>query len=273
MLASPRLFACAAALSAIAWNPTAGAENVTVSSVQRPVLELRQYTLHPGRRDTLIELFERELVESQEAVGMALVGQFRDLDNADRFVWMRAFEDMPSRAEALQQFYSGPVWQEHRSAANATMIDSDNVLLLRAATPTSNFARPREQRAARDAVGAGRGLVNAHIYYFEAGDEREFVSFFERELLPQLQDAGIDVCASFVTETSPNTFPRLPVRDEDFVFVWFATFQDDAERIERFRRLERSPRWRGLQQELQRRFKRPAESLRLEPTARSLLHG
>jgi hypothetical protein len=45
-----------------------------------PVLELRQYTLHPGKRDVLIELFDREFVESQEVLGMDLVGQFRDLD-------------------------------------------------------------------------------------------------------------------------------------------------------------------------------------------------
>jgi len=28
------------------------------------VLELRQYTLHPRRRDELIEIFEREFIES-----------------------------------------------------------------------------------------------------------------------------------------------------------------------------------------------------------------
>lgn len=31
-----------------------------------PIVELRQYTLHPGKRDTLIELFDREFVETQE---------------------------------------------------------------------------------------------------------------------------------------------------------------------------------------------------------------
>src|SRR5687767_14085568 len=60
-----------------------------------PVVELRQYTLHPGQRDVLIELFEREFVETQEAEGMRIVGQFRDLDNPDRFVWLRGFPDMP----------------------------------------------------------------------------------------------------------------------------------------------------------------------------------
>ena len=33
------------------------------------IAELRQYKLVPGKRDVLIELFEREFVETQEAVG------------------------------------------------------------------------------------------------------------------------------------------------------------------------------------------------------------
>ena len=95
------------------------------------IVELRQYTLRPGRRDELIDLFERKFVDSQEAAGMTLIGQFRDLDDPDRFVWLRGFPDMESRNRALEAFYFGPVWQAHRGAANATMIDSDDVLLLR----------------------------------------------------------------------------------------------------------------------------------------------
>ncbi|HEY9023420.1 MAG TPA: NIPSNAP family protein, partial [Burkholderiaceae bacterium] len=95
------------------------------------VLELRQYTLHPGRRDELITLFEREFVESQEDAGMRILGTFHDLDDPDRFVWIRGFPDMASRAESLAAFYGGPAWKAHRDAANATMVDSDNVFLLR----------------------------------------------------------------------------------------------------------------------------------------------
>ena len=65
-------------------------------------------------RDTLIHLFDREFVESQEALGMHIIGQFRDLDNPDRFVWLRGFPDMARRAEALQAFYGGPVWKAPR---------------------------------------------------------------------------------------------------------------------------------------------------------------
>src|ERR1700685_430705 len=94
------------------------------------VLELRQYTLHPGRRDALIALFEREFVEPQEGVGAHVIATFRDLDDPDRFVSLRRFADMAARVDALGAFYGGPAWQAHRSAANATMVDSDNVLLL-----------------------------------------------------------------------------------------------------------------------------------------------
>lgn len=94
------------------------------------MIELRQYTLHPGRRDELIELFERELVETQEATGMTIIGTFRDLDDRDRFVWLRGFRDMPTRKKALTAFYGGPVWAEHGPQANATMVDSTNARLL-----------------------------------------------------------------------------------------------------------------------------------------------
>ena len=62
------------------------------------VVELRRYTLHPGTRDTLIELFDREFVETQEVLGMQVLGTFRDLDDPDQFVWLRGFESMAVRA-------------------------------------------------------------------------------------------------------------------------------------------------------------------------------
>ncbi|MFB7148136.1 MULTISPECIES: NIPSNAP family protein [Streptomyces] len=77
------------------------------------VVELRQYTLRPGRRDDLIELFDRELIETQEETGMAVLGQFRDLDDPDRFVWLRGFPDMAARHDALTAFYGGTAWGRH----------------------------------------------------------------------------------------------------------------------------------------------------------------
>src|SRR5260370_40242156 len=103
------------------------------------IFEVGQYLLHPGQGETLIELLDRELVESQEAVGMWVVGQFRDVDRPDHFVWVRGFRDMTARPQALAEFYGGPVRKEHRDAANATMVDAEDALLLRPALPGSGI--------------------------------------------------------------------------------------------------------------------------------------
>src|SRR5213083_1914691 len=145
-----------------------------------PVIELRQYTLVPGKREKLIALFEQEFIESQESTGMIVVGQFRDLNNPDRFVWIRGFNDMTSRASQLHEFYGGPVWKKNREAANATMIDSDNVLLLHQATPTSGFSFGNKERPQAGANEARSELILATIYYLDAPLDAGFVEFFEK---------------------------------------------------------------------------------------------
>jgi hypothetical protein len=149
-----------------------------------PVVELRQYTLHPGKRDALIELFDREFIEPQEALGINVIGQFRDLDHPDRFVWLRGFRDMTSRAKALSDFYGGPVWKTHREAANATMIDSDNVLLLRPALQTSGFSLEDMKRPPVGSDEVPASLIVVTIYYFERSVPCDFINFFEGTLKP-----------------------------------------------------------------------------------------
>ncbi|MEU1282513.1 NIPSNAP family protein [Streptomyces sp. NPDC005805] len=165
------------------------------------IVELRQYTLRPGARDTLIELFEREFVAGQEAVGITLGGRFRDLDDPDRFVWLRAFPDMAHRRRALEAFYSGPVWLAHRDAANAAMTDSDDVLLLRG----PGFTPPPGAREVLATVCTPPGPAAA------------FDAYAARHLTP--------AHALHRTEPAENDFPRLPVRTGEDVRVWFGPSQ------------------------------------------------
>src|SRR5213595_3380322 len=237
-----------------------------------PIVELRQYTLHPGKRDVLIDLFEREFIETQEALGSKVIGQFRNVEDPDRFVWLRGFSDMTSRAKALQDFYGGPVWKAHREAANATIIDSDNVLLLHPATPTSGFSFGNKERPRAGANEARSELIVATIYYFDAPVDAGFVEFFEKTVKPAVIASGATVLAFLVTEHSENTFPALPVREGENVFVWFARFNDAAAYERHIVALTQSPRWRDeLSKELARRLKREPEILKLSPTTRSLL--
>lgn len=238
-----------------------------------PIVELRQYTLHPDRRNELIELFESEFVETQEAVGIQVIGQFYDLDDPDRFIWLRGFNDMSAREQSLNAFYGGPVWKAHRDAANATMIDSDNVLLLRLAHRTSGFSlngnRPSLGTRANQA-----GFVTATVYYFDVPIKPDFISYFENTIQPALMDADISTLAYLITEESPNTYPKLPVREGEHVFIWFAGFPNQDAYENETAVLVQSNLWENeISKYLKRRLKRKPELLKLSPTPRSRLTG
>jgi hypothetical protein len=241
------------------------------SGSEWPIVELRQYTLKPGGRDVLIPLFESEFVESQEAVGMRIVGTFRDLDRPDRFVWLRAFRDMASRATALTSFYSGPIWKAHGKAAATTMIDSSNVLLLREARPRSGFAVPGT-RPPKGATAEPHALIVANICSFKSQVDSAFVEFFDATAVTELKAAGIPVLATYVTESAPNDYPALPVR-ADHVLVWFTQFADRVDYERRIGVLRSSARWTSVEDALRRACTSAPEALRLQPTPRSLLGG
>jgi hypothetical protein len=182
------------------------------------ILELRQYTLRPGQRDVLIELFERELIEPQESAGAVVVGQFCDLERPDRFVWLRAFSSMAARKAALQAFYGGPVWEAYRHDANATMIDSDNVLLLR--TVGTESLLQLAPRAPRGSTALPRSIVVASIYTRAAAIDDRFLRLFETV------KASTRPIATFCTEYAENDFPALPVRTGEHVVVTLCRFED-----------------------------------------------
>ncbi len=244
-----------------------------MEALRCPVVELRQYTLHPRQRDVLIALFDREFVEPQEAVGMTVLGQFRDLDDPDRFVWLRGFEDMPRRAEALGSFYGGPVWRAHRDEANATMIDSDDVLLLRPASARGGFPAPVGTRPAPgEPAASSPSLILATIWYGHGPFDTAFVEFFERRGRPVLAETGGEPLAYLRSEHAPNTFPALPVRLNEEAFVWFTRFADEGHLDDHLDRLRRSERWREeVLPTLSERWAGPPQRLRLAPTERSVL--
>jgi len=251
------------ALTAMAAAPSALAQ----ATPAHGVLELRQYKIADGRRDEMIRLFEAQFVESQEALGMRLVGQFRDLDDPDRFTWLRSFPDMAAREQELNAFYSGPVWQAYRGEANPMLDDNDNVLLLKPATPTLAFAPPTRPR------GAGApGLVVATIHYLWKDPGEGFATFFAERMAPELAAAGLPVLAAYVPENAPNTFPRLPVRQNEKVFVWFTRADSAQAYAAARRRLLARALWRtGIGPALADYEERDAQVLRLAPTPRSAL--
>lgn len=198
-----------------------------------PVVELRRYTLHPGRLPDLLAVFEEHLVEPQEEAGMTVAGTFADEDAPDTFTWLRGFAGHQSRVRALTDFYSGPVWRRHAAAANATMVDSDDVLLLRptipAHPPATAVPRDRARSAApREGVLLGTlapldGQGDGHRDGEGDGEGRATA------LVPALEDVLGTRVAVWRTDPHPNDFPALPVRTERAV-TWLAVLPDPASR-------------------------------------------
>jgi hypothetical protein len=198
------------------------------------------------------------------------MGPFYDLEDPNRFVWLRGFPDMNERGAMLAAFYGGPVWQAYCDAANATMIDSDNVLLLR---PTHGRAGNSAVVNVLDVGPFGRdALVVANIHYVDRSAIESFAQFFERTMKPALTNTGARVIAVFETEAAKNTFTRLPVREGETVLVWLAVFRDAGHFEEHAAALRDSPDWRkDAPQDVLRQFARRAEVLKLAPTPRSQL--
>jgi hypothetical protein len=186
------------------------------------IVELRRYALRKGRRDELIDLFDREFVETQEELGMAVLGQFCDLDRPDQFVWLRGFPDMRSRRAGLTAFYTGPAWAKHGPAANATMLDSDNVLLLH-----EIVAVPVYDRGSADPAS----ILYATIWYWPGP-------------FPDPAECPPDTLAVLATEHAPNDFPQLPVREGEHALLWLTRSPlhvDLPEKVTRTERLRLSP--------------------------------
>jgi hypothetical protein len=227
------------------------------------VYELRNYVMRPGKRDVLIDLFEREFIESQEALGSHVVGTFRNLDEPDRFVWLRSFETMETRARALDGFYTGALWLNLRNEANATMIDSDDVLQLR---PLSGDAtRGSHQHPPLGASTPAQTVIVADTYFLADRSSEAFAAIYEREARPALRDPRLAPFATFVTEHAHNNYPRLPVRDKETVFVTLTYFDSVAAHEGARAQLAQ------ITETLAPHAIAPIHTMRLQPTARSLL--
>ena len=147
--------------------------------------------------------------------GLAGAGCAAALGELGYHVECFTFHDAPRRA--------------HSVAANATMVDVDNVLLLRPAEVGPAF---EVDPARRPPVGAPErdGALTAVIGSAEADLEA-----IEAVL-------GESVLARFVTEHARNDFPALPVREDVDVVVWLATGEHELPAgVERLR-LQPTPR-------------------------------
>lgn len=212
-------------------------EGVTATHQTIRVLELRNYVTRPGQRDRFISYFETNFVDSQNALGGYILGQFRVEGAEDNFFWMRGFNDMASRSRYLPAFYRGPFWKQHRDAANEMLLNNDNVYLL---NPLSLSGETAEAAVSSDEFGKKKGLVV--VDYFIANTRlKELIEFFRSTYLPFLKTSGTPEATAWVSELAENNFPALPVFQDKNLLVTITPYKDEAEYRRNLRRINAGP--------------------------------
>jgi hypothetical protein len=95
------------------------------------VVEVRIYTIHDGKRDEFVKLYDEVLLPAQREFGLDVLGQFVSTQDDVTFVWLRRFDSEEERRRKWDEFYGGDLWKtELGPRANPLMKDSSNVIVV-----------------------------------------------------------------------------------------------------------------------------------------------
>jgi hypothetical protein len=111
----------------------------------------------------------------------------------------------------------------------------------------------------------------ATIYHLRNATGSDFADFFQTRMRPIVEQTGAKILASFVTENHPNTFARLPVREDTNVLIWFSFFQNRAVWEQHASAFADLIRQKQVAEKLSSLIREQPEVLLLAPTPRSLL--
>ncbi len=93
------------------------------------IVEVRSYRIKPGRREEFIQFFETRSIPAQRSHGMKIQGPLIDLENPNKFVFLRSFPSLDERERMKNAFYEGELWKNELEAIAMPMIESYDVIL------------------------------------------------------------------------------------------------------------------------------------------------
>jgi len=93
------------------------------------IVEVRCYRIKPGRREEFIQFFETRAVPALRSHGMKILGPLLDLENPNKFVWLRSFPSLAERERMKDAFYGGELWKDELESIAMPMLESYDVIL------------------------------------------------------------------------------------------------------------------------------------------------
>jgi len=98
------------------------------------IVEVRSYRIKPGRRAEFIQFFENRSIPALRSHGMKVIGPFLDVENPNKFVWLRVFPSLEEREQMRDAFYEGELWKNELEAIAMPMLESYDVTLCEASS-------------------------------------------------------------------------------------------------------------------------------------------
>jgi NIPSNAP len=93
------------------------------------IVEVRSYRIKPGHRDEFIRFFETRAIPALRSHGMKVLGPLLDLENPNKFVWLRMFPSLDERDRMKTDFYEGDLWKNELESIAMPMLESYDVIL------------------------------------------------------------------------------------------------------------------------------------------------
>ncbi|HET6863124.1 MAG TPA: NIPSNAP family protein [Pyrinomonadaceae bacterium] len=93
------------------------------------IVEVRSYRIKPGKRAEFIKFFQTKAVPALRSHGMKIQGPMLDLENPNKFVWLRSFPSLEERERMKNEFYEGPLWKNEMEGIAMPMLESYDVIL------------------------------------------------------------------------------------------------------------------------------------------------
>jgi hypothetical protein len=93
------------------------------------IVEVRSYRIKPGHRDEFIRFFETRAIPALRSHGMKVLGPLLDIENPNKFVWLRMFPSLDERDRMKTDFYEGELWKNELESIAMPLLDSYDVIL------------------------------------------------------------------------------------------------------------------------------------------------
>lgn len=88
------------------------------------IIEVRTYRIIPGKRDEFIRYFETKAIPAMRSFGIGVIGPFLDLENENKFSWLRTYASIEERTEKRRAFYESALWKNELEPIAMPLVDA-----------------------------------------------------------------------------------------------------------------------------------------------------